>query len=370
MSDTKHNSDSSVPGYRAVPSFAEPLALAPGARMGVVLVNWNGAAYTTECLETLLRSNIPLQVVVVDNASNDGSLDHIEAWASGNSLCEPSADEMAAFSTPALRKPLPLTRFAPGEAETKPPITGSISLIDSGGNLGFAGGNNVGIRHLLQNPEINCIWLLNNDTIVEPDAAQQLLAEFNTDQMLGMCGTVVKYYFRPDTVQALNGSTFNLLTGQGKSIGGNKPLSSHMSPKTVVAKTDFVLGASLCVSRKFVEEIGLMAEDYFLYYEEIDWATRNNNHRPAPFRVGFARGAVVYHKEGGSIGSGGGKGQRSVTSDYYMLRARLIFYRLHYPILLPLQWMQAFALIGRRILRRQPTKAIALFKALLGMKPA
>jgi GT2 family glycosyltransferase len=106
-----------------------------------------------------------------------------------------------------------------------------------------------------------------------------------------------------------------------------------------------------------------MSERYFLYYEEMDWAVRNAGR----FRVGFARGAIVYHKHGGSIGSSAVKGGRSALSDYYMLRSRLLFYRQHQPLLLPLIWVQGAAQTGMRLMRRQPEKAMKMARALFGL---
>lgn len=338
----------------------------PAGCLGVVLVNWNRHAFTVECLESLLRSPAPLRVAVVDNASSDDSLNHLARWASGDAPYAPPEGPMGAFSTPPLPKPIAVTQLSADEARRTPPVAGQLSFIDGGANLGFAGGNNLGIRHLLLDPDIHAVWLLNNDTVVDPDAAGQILRMFQARPQLGMCGTIVKHYFDPEIVQALNGSRFHLLTGASKSIGGGKPLSSRVSPKEVVEQTDFVLGASLAVSRTFLEKVGLMSEDYFLYYEEIDWATRNRNYQQPPFETGFARGAVVYHKEGGSIGSGGRRGKRSAMSDYYLLRARFIFYRKYYPVLLPLQWLLAGGQVCRRLLRREPAKAVALLKAMFG----
>lgn len=337
------------------------------ARLGVVLVNWNGGDITIECLESLLRSDIPLRVVVVDNDSADDSVARIRAWASGETPYAVPDSQLAHLTDPPLPKPLPLTEMTGEESLRVPPVPealegGSLTLIASGGNLGFAGGNNVGIRHLLLDPDISAVWLLNNDTVVEPGAARAVLKTVESDPKMGMVGTVVRYYNRPETVQVLNGLTFNLWTGMGQGIGGGLPVSQRVSPADVVKRTDMVLGASFCVSRRFVQTVGLMSERYFLYYEEIDWATRNRGR----FRTGFARGAQVYHKHGGAIGSSSVKGGRSAMSDYWMLRSRLKFYRTHYPVLLPLIWAQGVAQTGVRLLRRQPSKAVAMMKALLG----
>ncbi len=335
--------------------------------VGVVLVNWNRWRDTVEVLESLLRSTVPVRVIVVDNASADGSLDQIEAWARGELPEELASKAMARFSQPALAKPVKLRRLGPGDlaAAVSGPGDG-VTLIDSGGNLGFAGGNNVGLKLLLTDPAIGCFWLLNNDTVVEADAAEKLAATMAAAPGIGMCGTVVRFYWSPDTVQALGGYRFNVWTGAGKAIHDRLPATMPFDKAQVIAQTDFVLGASLAVSRPFLESVGLMEDDYFLYFEEIDWAVRNNRRGNRRFAIGFADGATVYHKEGGSIGSSGIKGQRSVMADYWLNRSRLGFIRRHYPWLLPWHWLFTLALVGRRLMRGQPEKARVLLKALTG----
>jgi GT2 family glycosyltransferase len=113
-----------------------------------------------------------------------------------------------------------------------------------------------------------------------------------------------------------------------------------------------------------VETVGYMEESYFLYFEEMDWSVRNRGR----FVIAFAHGAIIYHKEGGSIGSSGKKGQRSETAEYYLLRSRLKFYRRNFPLLWPLQYPLGLWQVTKRLLRRQPAKAKAMMRALLGMQ--
>jgi hypothetical protein len=158
-----------------------------------------------------------------------------------------------------------------------------LTLIDAGGNLGFAGGNNLGLRYALRDPALAYFWCLNNDTVVERDAIRALVVRMDATHRVGMCGTVVRYYHRPGTVQALNGSRFKMLSGQSMGIGRNQPAARAMDPRRVARETDFVLGASLAVSRAFLETVGFMEESYFLYFEEMDWSVRNRG----PFRDRF-----------------------------------------------------------------------------------
>ena len=330
------------------------------ARLGIVLVNWNRWADTIECLESVLRSTVPVRVVVVDNASADGSLAHIAAWAAGTQPAIPASSAMARFATPPLPKPIAIASLDAASARHTGPAP--LTLIDGGGNLGFAGGNNLGIAHLLKDPAITQVWLLNNDTVVDPAAAGALLAAFDAGPAIGMCGTVVRYYHRPDRLQCLNGSRFNRYTGNSTGIAMDAAADAPFDAVAVAAATDFVLGASMAVSRSFIETVGPMEERYFLYFEEIDWAFRNAGR----FRIGFAAAATVYHKEGGSIGSSSVAGGRSAMSEYWLMRAKLMFVRRFLPTLLPLHLGLAMLQIGRRIVRRQPAKARVMVQALFG----
>ncbi|MFZ4689385.1 MAG: glycosyltransferase family 2 protein [Polymorphobacter sp.] len=340
-----------------------PAGTPSNAPVGVVLVNWNRWPDTIEALESLLRSDVPLRVIVVDNASADGSLDHVAAWAAAGQGVEAASAAMARFVTPPLPKPVAVRRIA--AADWPGAVLGPddrLVLVESGGNLGFAGGNNVGLRLLQTDPAIDCFWLLNNDTVVEADTAGALATHMAADPRIGMCGTVVRYYWHPDRVQALNGYRFSYWTGGARGINGRQPVTAPYDAAKVAADTDFVLGASLAVSRAFLETVGPMEGGYFLYYEEIDWAVRNKGR----FRIGFAEKAVVYHKEGGSIGSSGVPGARSNLADYWLTRSRLAFIRRHRPLLLPWHWIFTLGLVARRLARRQPDKARTLLRALLG----
>lgn len=360
------NQGAAMPGPAAQARVQEhmPLPARARARLAIVLVNWNRFADTIECLESLLRCDAGFHVIVVDNGSTDGSIDRLRAWAAGDEVYEPPVGPLGRLSRPSLEKPLPLRVLGRDEAATTAPSSDyAVTIIDAADNLGFSGGNNVGLRHAALDPAVSYFWCLNNDTVVDPGAPQALITRMDATHKVGMCGTQVRYYHRPGYWQVLNGQRFSLLTGQSRGIGAGQPVTRPYDARKVARETDFVLGASLAVSRAFLDTIGYMEESYFLYFEEMDWSVRNRGR----FAIAFANGAIIYHKEGGSIGSSGTKGQRSETSEYYLMRSRLKFYRRNFPLLLPLQYPQAMGLITRRIVRGQPKKAWAMTRAMLGM---
>jgi GT2 family glycosyltransferase len=333
-------------------------------RLGVVIVNYRGAADTIECLESLLRAPLPMKIVVVENGSGDDSADVIRAWAAGTRPALAESSAMAPLSTPPVAKPVALACLAAGDAGSS--AAERLTLIVSPENRGFAGGNNIGLRHLMGDPELSHFWLLNNDTVVTPDAPAALLARLQAGPRIGMCGTIVRHYWAPDRVQALNGFSFNLLTGAGSALGGGGPATQSFDPLAIADATDFVLGASLSVSRDFLVKVGPMAEDYFLYFEEMDWAIRNRRLGEDAFEIGFAHGATIFHKAGRSIGSTSAHTARSAFSDYWMTRSRLKYVWRHHRLLWPWHWLLGFGIILRRLLRRRWRHAGAVLRAMLG----
>ena len=328
--------------------------------LACIIVNYRGAGDVIECLESLLRGDLVPRIVVVDNASGDGSLDRIAAWAAGAGDPPVPSPVLAALSVPPVAKPVTCIRAA----ADAPPKDVPLTLIDAERNAGFAAGNNVGLRHLLPDTALNQFWLLNPDTVVDAGAAAALADRMRADPTIGMCGTRVHFYHRPDRIQVLNGHRFDAFTGRSWGIEGDKPVSTGFDRAAVEATTDFVMGASLGVSRGYVETVGLMEERYFLYFEEIDWAWRNRGR----FRIGFADGAVVYHKEGGSIGSSSRRGGRSRLSEYHLMRSKLLLIARFRPWLLPIHWAFAVVQIVARVARGQPDKAAVMTRALFGLK--
>ena len=274
----------------------------------IVLVNWNGWQDTIECLQSLEQLQYPnYTLVVVDNGSTDQSVQKIEQ------------------------------QFA------------DVVLIESEENRGFAGGNNLGIEYALEQ-QADYLWLLNNDTTVEPDALDHLVNRMEADPEIGICGSKLIYYHQRDRVQALGGGCFNKWLGTVHTIGDQQPVDSSFKLEKVEAKLDYIIGASMMVSRRFLKEVGEMNEAYFLYYEEIDWAMRAEG----KFKLGFAPKSVVYHKEGAS--TGGQKAQeidRSKRSDYYQLKNRLKFTYHFYPLYLPFVYVSIFYALINRLKRGQ-----------------
>jgi GT2 family glycosyltransferase len=207
-------------------------------------------------------------------------------------------------------------------------IHADIFLLRNTGNHGFAGGCNVGIRFAMARGDADFVWLLNNDTIVEPDALSALVARANAGDAPGIVGSTLCFFDAPQTVQAHGGGTFNpdhALSGHIGEGEARRPLT-EADVARIESQMVYVIGASMLVSRRFLDVVGPMQEDYFLYFEEIDWAERARRCTP-PFGLAFAAASVVYHKVGASAGTH----SRSLLSVNYYTRNRLRFLKRFYP---------------------------------------
>ncbi|MGB0465966.1 MAG: glycosyltransferase family 2 protein [Pontibacterium sp.] len=308
-------------------------------KVHIVLLNWNGWQDTLECLESVLRQDYPdYQVIVCDNASGDGSLEKIELWCRGE-LEAPVGPEspLKHLSAPSVSKPVSYVRLTREDAENPdaPPVNHPLVLIETGGNLGFAGGNNVGFRYLLNQRNSDYVWVLNNDTVVEPDALKAMVETLETGSAKGQpgtCGSLVCFYDDPEIVQALGGPEFNprsCIASQtlGRFLRRDEPVDHAAYAR----RMDYITGCSWLLPVQFLHDVGLMEEGYFLYYEEIDWVTRAGDR----YTHTYAPDSVIYHKEGSSVGSKTMNRGPSQLAEFYMARSRLAFCRKFYPKNLP-----------------------------------
>ena len=320
-------------------------------RVCVVIVNWNGWSDTLECLESLFRTDYPdYRVVVCDNASDDGSLERIQAWAEGR-LEAPvsSSSPLRRLSSPPVPKPVPCVVHDLASAGSHVGVNAEtrLELLAAGSNPGFAGGNNAALRLALARDDFEYAWLLNNDTAVEPDALGHLVSRMQASPEAGMCGSTLRFYEPPHDVQAYGGATYNRWFAVPSNVTRLRP---GEKPAAVEPRLAYVMGASLLVSRSLLQEVGLMSEDYFLFFEELDWATR-----AAPrYTLAYAPRSVVYHKGGRSTGLSGRSISR--TADLYMNRSQLVYARRHTPWAIPFVFLRHLLVLANSVVRWRPAR--------------
>jgi len=235
----------------------------------IIVLNYNGCRDTLECLESLERvSYVSFRVVVVDNCSTDESDLEIRAKYPGH------------------------------------------KFIQTGKNLGYAGGNNLGIRLALEN-KADYVCLLNNDTTVTPDFLEPLVNWMEQDKTTGIAGPKVCDYYKQDIIQA-TGSKANLFLGKFYQLNRGKKKDGVQG----VLEVDYVAGACLLIRSELISKIGLVSEEYFLFFEETEWCLKAKR---AGQKVVCVCESVIFHK--------GSKSTEKVSGiqEYYMTRNQIIF---------------------------------------------
>jgi GT2 family glycosyltransferase len=282
-------------------------------RVHVLLVNYNGWRDTLECLESVFRLDYPdVRVIVCDNGSTDGSIERIQAWADGTQSGT-LADVVAPHDGTdlAVRKPIRhvLADRAQLEGGKLSDPDARLVLVRLGDNLGFTGGNNVGLRYMQARGESGLVWILNNDTVVDSTSLREMVARLLEDQQLGAIGATVFWYDRPDCIQVAGGGRLSLWSGF---------TTVAQSPRTGRSRSrrfDFISGACLLVRLDVLRDVGLLDERYFMYSEEVDWCLRM---RRTGLQLGYAPNARIWHKGERSIRS------NSERRDYHTVRSALL----------------------------------------------
>ena len=221
-----------------------------GPSVGIVVLNWNGLHDTLECLESLSdMAYTNCEILVVDNGSTDGSPEAIQERYPG------------------------------------------VHLLRNARNLGFAGGNNAGIRKALEDGA-EMVWLLNNDTIVEKDALSHLVATAMDSEEIGLTSPVIRYYDDPETIQFC-----------GSYIEWEKKRIVHMDKIRTNVDNSMPMclwGTALLIKRNSIDKIGFLDEKYFAYHEDEEYSMRAIR---AGLRNVVEPKAIIYHKNSRSTGS-------------------------------------------------------------------
>lgn len=238
--------------------------------VSVITINYNQAQVTCQMLASLRQVTYgPVEVIVVDNAS-------------------PTED------------PAVIARDFP-----------EVTLIRSKVNLGFSGGNNLGIARARG----KYLLFLNNDTEVAPGFLEPLVALFESHPEVGIASPKIIYYDTDNLIQYAGSRGINCWTGRSITIG---QLEQDRGQHNTSGRTRLIDGAAMMIPMNVIQQVGPMPELYFLYYEELDWC---QTIKRAGYAAHYVAGSTIYHKESVSVG------KASVLKTYYLNRNRLLFIR-------------------------------------------
>lgn len=332
------------------PRSGDPRAVVLPTPLYTVLVNWNGWEDTIACVRSLLAATHGnLIVVVCDNASTDGSAKRLTAWADAT-LCQ----AVPGTPRPLIDRGRRLTEWvAPDRAGFR------FILIENDGNLGFAGGNNVGIAVALADPACRYVFLLNNDTEVAPDALTALTTKAEADCSLAVVGATLVFHDQPDRVQGL-GAAYDRKRARARTLFAGGAFDALPSVALIERDIEYVIGAAMLIRANVLRRVGGLSEDYFLYYEELDFAQRL---LPGE-RQGWAPDAVIRHKVGGSIGTARDRARPSNTSLYYDHRSKIRFYRNYWPKMTPFLFAAITKTVFAYLRRGDLTAVRVIFSAI------
>ena len=237
--------------------------------LSIITINYNGLRDTCELIESLPLGMPSMEVIVVDNASKE--------------------DEASI-----LEKRYP-----------------NIKVIRSNKNLGFAGGNNLGIKAARG----KYLFFINNDTLLslQPSAIDHLIHRLESDEKIGMVCPKIRFAWGNNPIQFAGYTPLSRFTMRNRSIGfGETDKGQYDTPHS----TPYAHGAAMMVKREALEKVGIMPECYFLYYEELDWSMMFTR---AGYTIWYEPACTIYHKESQATG------QNSPLKVYYLTRNRLLF---------------------------------------------
>ncbi|EEB73994.1 glycosyltransferase family 2 protein [Thermococcus sp. AM4] len=296
-------------------------------RVSIIILNWNGWMDTVECLESVYRIDYPsYDVIVVDNASQDESIEEIKEYAQGKLKVKSKF-----FDYNPKNKPIKVFELDEEEAlkgKFNRPLYEKydpdrrIILIKNRDNYGYAGGNNVGIKFALGVLNPKYVLILNPDTVVDPFMVRGLVGTAEKDKKAGILGPAVLYYDYNGRIDVVDFVGAFLIPWKGKEIrlGYRRPYSSlPKSPREV----DKIEGSCMLVSKEVFHNIGLFDENFFCYWEETDLCIRA---KKMGFTILVVPTAKIWHKISTSTG-----GYLGDFFTYHFYRNKFWFLRKNYP---------------------------------------
>ncbi|OQK17900.1 hypothetical protein AU255_08575 [Methyloprofundus sedimenti] len=261
-------------------------------KVSIILLNYNGFEDSIDCFQSLQQISYEnYDIVIVDNASPDVSMDRLHAYMQVNEI------EHIFFEKPesAMLGILPSVQ---------------VTLIQSGQNNGYGHGNNIGIKYALNNGA-DYVLVLNNDTVVEPDFLEPMVQMCENDKSIGIASGKIYFYDRPDTIW-FNGGKFTHCTAKAKHFHFNEKDVGQIPQEPIT----FISGCMWLIPKKVFNDVGFINEDYFMYVEDLEFCRRVIRQG---YTLKIADKSHILHKVGSS------SGHWSVFFAYWMSRNKIKF---------------------------------------------
>ncbi len=256
-------------------------------KVAIIMLNWNGWQDTIECLESLYQITYNNYVVViVDNDSDDESIERIKEYVIGN----------INIKSDCVNKPKKIIEYTREEATREggddDPCK-RIIIIKNEKNYGFAEGNNIAMRYALRALKPDYFLLLNNDTVVEKGFLKEFVKFAESDPSIGFVGPkTYQYNFKgKSNIISFAGGKLSMWRGQAYHVGLNDIDGGQYDE---IKEVDYVEGSCLFVRKELIEKIGLLNENYFAYWEEVDLIIRGQR---AGYKSIYYPNAKIWHKE-------------------------------------------------------------------------
>lgn len=284
----------------------------------IVLLSYKNNLDTVECIKSLLLSNYNnFKILIVENSEDDRFYNDLAVKIKESRL---NTDYIFI-----------------NERNLSLRLDHQLIFIRSNSNKGFSAGNNIALKYILNKLDLNSfIWILNNDTVVLDSTLTNLVSYYenllNQGTKLGVLGSKLLYYDKPNNIQAIGGQFINSLY-----------ICKHIVNENNKDNIDYIVGASMFVSTNFVQDVGLLPEDYFLYFEELDWIYLS---RKKGYSIDYCSKAIVYHKEGATIGSSS-IGDKSEFSEIELFKSRKKFIQKYYALNFTYYFSTLLLLINR-----------------------
>lgn len=320
-----------------------------GGALGIVIVSFESSEVIVPCLESLARTKeLGLRIAIVDNASSDGTLETIANWVTRWNLKNDQLQQ--SYQCHESHNCLHFGNIVPW-----------LTVIKSGANLGYAGACNIGLEFLRKKTNVPGYWILNPDCVVAEDSVRHYLSEIRRHPRFGLMGGRTIYCEEPQLIQS-DGGKVSLWTGVCTNIHQGLLPTTTKYPN--IDELQFISGANFIVSKEFYDQAGPMCEDYFLYYEEVDWAFRRGS-----LPLAFSTKALVYHIGGTAIGTGAVTRPASAFANYFNYRNRIKFLYRFNPIAIPIAVFYSSLQIVRLVIRGRFAAAWSAFRGLCQLSP-